>query len=408
MEETENDRPPGLRFDKRGRPFWRATKAAIAAGYPVKNVDLSGCAEDLARVRGRCIRLQREMTEWLTNGGKRPLPVFNGTFGSLLDIYVTDPKSPYHALKHSTTQPYDVYIRMMKIEIGRCRLDRTDGIEVKDWFDSWAEPEKPGDPLQLAKAHMAIAALKAALSFGVLRRLPGCAEFKAIVTELSKSRKLPRPKARKIAMTADQIIAARQAAHEIQHPRAALAYAMQFEGAIRKWDVFGKWVPLNDRQPSAVIFGKRKWIGPTWANVDENLILRWTPTKTEDSTGVEIIIDLRACPMVMEELQWLPQEERKGPLIVNHETGRPYTDDRSAEIWREVRKSAGISSKVWNRDIRKSGSTEARAGGAAIDDLKKTMGHSANADTTERVYDLANLEAFRRVAEARKAHREKK
>jgi hypothetical protein len=25
----------------------------------------------------------------------------------------------------------------------------------------------------------------------------------------------------------------------------------------------------------------QKWIGPTWAHVDENLILRFTPTKTE-------------------------------------------------------------------------------------------------------------------------------
>jgi hypothetical protein len=98
---------------------------------------------------------------------------------------------------------------------------------------------------------------------------------------------------------------------------------------------------------------------------------------------------------------------QKGPLIPDLETGRPYSEDRFNEVWRAVAKAARISSKVWNRDLRKSGSTEARAAGAPIDDLKKLMGHAPDTEVTAEVYDMANLEAHRRIATARKGHREK-
>jgi hypothetical protein len=398
----EEKRPPGLRYNA-GKPIWRATKKAIKAGYPVKSVNLSSLAEDARLLRDRCIKLQREMLEWVS-GGERKLIRFDGTFLTLLDIYHTDPKSTYFQLKHSSRAPYDVYIRMMRIHIGKCRLDRTDGVEALDWFDKWAEPEKPGGKRLIAKARMAIAVLKAALTFGIMRRLPGCAEFRAVLDAC----KFTGLKPRKLILTADQVAAARQAAHEIQHPRAALSYAIQYEGAIRQWDVKGQWLPMSDRTPSAVHYKGKKWVGPTWSNVDENLILRWTPTKTETTTAPEIVIDLRACPMVMEELEFLSPEARKGPLIVNHETGYPYSEDRFGEIWRAAAKIAGISDKVWNRDLRKSGSTEARAAGAPIDDLKKLMGHAPETPVTADVYDMANLEAHRRIAAARKVHRDKK
>jgi integrase len=144
-------------------------------------------------------------------------------------------------------------------------------------------------------------------------------------------------------------------------------------------------VAADDRQPSAVIYKGKKWIGPTWANVDENLILRFTPTKTENTTAPEIVADLRACPMVMEELEFLSPEARKGPLIVDLETGRPYSEDRFNVIWRAAAKAAGIPRKVWNRDLRKSGSTEARQAGAPIDDLKKLMGHAPDTPVTAEV-----------------------
>jgi hypothetical protein len=102
--------------------------------------NLASLASDPRLLRERCIKLQREMMEWLS-GGERKLIRFDGTFLTLLDIYHTDPKSTYFKLKHSSRAPYDVYIRMMRTEIGKCRLERTDGVDAGDWFDAWKQPD---------------------------------------------------------------------------------------------------------------------------------------------------------------------------------------------------------------------------------------------------------------------------
>jgi len=403
MEEQSKNRPPGLRFNGK-RPVWRASKAAIAAGYPLKSVHLSRHADNPARLREYCERLQAEMLSWMAGKKTKVGYGFDGTFRSLLDVYQTDPQSSYRKLKRSSRQPYDVYIRMMRAEIGERLIDACDGRDVDRWFAAWSAAPAEDQPRQVAKARMAIAVLKAALTFGIMCRKPGCAEFRAVIDAMRFEGLPPR----KFVLSADQVTAARTAARAAGHPGAALAYAVQFEGTVRQWDVTGQWVPLDDRAASAVIFKGMKWIGPTWANVDENLILRFTPTKTENTTAPEIVVDLRACPMVMEELQDVPQTARNGPLIVDRAKGRPYSADSFNKVWRAAAKAAGIPAKIWSRDIRKSGSTEARAAGARNDDLQKLMGHAPGSPTTAKVYDQAALEAHRRIAHARSAQRGKK
>ena len=105
---------------------------------------------------------------------------------------------------------------------------------------------------------------------------------------------------------------------------AAFAYALQFEASLRQWDVIGEWIPLDDPRPSALIDGRSKWIGPTWSQIDENLVLRVTPGKTEGSSHARVILDLRFYAMVIEELASVAPEDRNGPLIVNPRTGLPY------------------------------------------------------------------------------------
>ena len=81
---------------------------------------------------------------------------------------------------------------------------------------------------------------------------------------------------------------------------------MQFEGAMRQWDVIGKWVPLPYKQPSSIIDRNNKWIGPMWSQIDPNMILRYTPAKTQFTTGAQVTLDLRECPMVLAELGKVP------------------------------------------------------------------------------------------------------
>jgi integrase len=163
-------------------------------------------------------------------------------------------------------------------------------------------------------------------------------------------------------------------------------------------------VPLADKKPSSVIDGTSKWVGPMWSQIDENMILRYTPAKTQFTSGATVALDLNMMPMVVEELAKVSADARRGPLIVNPRTGLPYRNWYFGEVWRRVREITGIAKEIWNRDMRAAGVTEGRPAGAPTDDLAKQAGHS-NKRTTARVYDRDRLEAARRVAKARTAHR---
>ena len=135
------------------------------------------------------------------------------------------------------------------------------------------------------------------------------------------------------------------------------------------------------------------------------MILRYTPKKTQFISGATVTLDLTMMPMVVEEFAKVPVQARRGPLIVNPRTGLPYRNWYYGEVWRRVRKVAGIRKEVWNRDMRAAGVTEGREAGSPTDDLAKLAGH-ANKRTTARVYDRDRLQAARRVALARAAHRD--
>jgi hypothetical protein len=289
---------------------------------------------------------------------------------------------------------------MLTAEIGARRVDACDGRDARRWFTAWSEPDKPGGRPRIAAARMAIIVLKTALSFGKACRLPGCAEFKATFEDI----RFKAPTPRQEAPTAVEIIAARAAAHNFGHHPAAFAYALQFEASLRQWDVIGQWIPISDPRPSAIIDGGKKWIGPMWSQIDDDLLLRLTPSKTEESSQARVVFDLKAYPMVVEELASMPDTGRSGPLIVNPRTGLPYRHEYFRVLWHKCAAVAGISPSIWNRDLRAGGITEARQAGAPTDDVAKTAGH-ASKRTTAKVYDRDTLEAARRVAKARIAHR---
>lgn len=377
-------------------PYWCATPQAVRAGYPLKTARLSGYAPE--DIPAACQRLQTEMLDWLADRERDELePNFDGTIASLLTIYQVHPESSYRRLKSSSVQPYTVYAKMLIEHVGENRVEDVTGLEIQRWYGAWRGPHD-----RLARAAMALSVLKAALSFGALCGLPHCAALHATTRLL----RLPGPRPRTQAPTAPDVIAARRAAHELRRPRAALAFALQFEATLRVWDVIGQWVPLDDPRPSAVLGGVRKWVGLTWGQIGPDLILTITPSKTERSTGARVTIDLREMPMVMEELAMIPLEARVGPLIVCERDGQPYTAGSWPDLWARVRKRAGLSADLWSRDLRAGGVTEGGAAGASADDRAKVAGHSKSKITAD-VYDRQTVEAHRRTARARKQFREK-
>jgi integrase len=328
--------------------------------------------------------------------------LFDGTIRTVITFWQTEPTSPYHALEASSRHPYDLYARMIVETVGARRVDVIDGRDLRRWHAEWSAPLEANGKPRIAAAHMAIIVLKTALTFAATCRKPGCVELRNILRDM----RFAAPRPRLEAPTAAEIVAARKAAHDLGHPLAALAYALQFDGVMRQWDVIGKWVPLADKKASSIIDGTSKWVGPTWAQLDEHLVLRYAPQKTQFTSGAQVVLDLRTLPMVMEELARVPEEARRGPLIINPRTGFPYRNWYFGEVWRKVCELTGIRKEVWNRDTRAGAVTEARQAAAPTDDLAKVAGH-ANKRTTARVYDRDRLEAARRVAELRKTHRER-
>jgi hypothetical protein len=382
---------PGLRWLK-GVPYWRAGKAAVLAGYPIKNVKLAGLPAE--RVVERCERLEAECRAWLAGDEERGVRL-DGTLGSLLIVYQTHEDSPYRLLKPNSRIPYDHYVRKLREVYGERRLRNLTGLDVKRWHKVWRAPTRPGAPEKLAAAQFALNVLKAAITFGVVCGVPECSRIREFLTVL----RFPGPAPREQAPSAADVAKLIAAAHKLGRHRAALAYALQFETTARQWDVIGQWVPMSDPRPSAILDNGEKWIGPTWAAIDETLTLTLTPSKTEKTTKASVHVHLRKCPMVMAELELIPPEERTGPLIVNERTGLPYRWALWGMAWRDAREEAGLPDSLWNRDLRAGGITEAEKAGVSSDDRSKLAGHSPKVNRD--VYSRDRLAASDRVADAR-------
>jgi hypothetical protein len=398
--ENEKTATPGLKYrpraDGRKIPVWCARADAIAAGFPLKTVNLSETPPEL--LPARCQRLWAEMLDHL---GQRKRPGFDGTIGSLIDVYTTAPESQFQKLKASSLHPYKIYAAKIKAMAGTRRVDALTGLDVMRWHEIWRQPHKPGDKPLLGAATMALNVLKAALAFGQICGFDGCAALLSTTKLLT----LPRPQSRDEAPEAQDIERAREAAHALGKSRAALCYALQFDTTARQWDLIGQWFPLDDPRPSAILGYGKKWIGPAWESIAGG-VLTIMPSKTALTTRARISVDLGLCPMVQEELARVPMADRRGPLIVNEGTGLPYLPNEFAVIWRKVRKAAELSPTLWNRDIRAGGITEGGIAGASADDRAKLAGHSSS-KTTRAVYDRDVIVAANRVAEARAKYRQK-
>lgn len=401
MENEEQVKAPGLKWIKRAggkTPFWVADEVDVKNGYIPKTLNLSYLIDQPDMLKAKCDSLQADMLLWRTGYRADPMK-FDGTIKSLLTIYETHPRSTYRKLKPGSLKPYNHYLGNLKGHIGSVRIDETNGVDLIDWHDVWSENGR-----YLAAATTARAVLFAAVSFGIMMRLPGCAALAEVMRETAKT--LPHPKPRNQSATAQQIIAARAAAHKNGRPSSALTYALCFETVLRLWDVIGQWWPMDQGGISEVLDADRelKWFGLRWEDVDADLVLHYTPSKTADRSGASISYSLKKAPMVMEELQHWPAEKRKGPIIVSEENGLPWRASIFAQRWTVDRKAAGLPATLWARDLRASGITEGRASNASLDDASKVAGHSAT--TSTKKYDRAVLEAADRFADARLRRRE--
>ncbi|PWT71903.1 MAG: integrase [Chloroflexi bacterium] len=416
---------PGLKWRKRTTgppiPYWIAPRQAIKAGFKIKSWNLSRCPPE--DIPGRCQRMYAEALAFASKY-KASIP-YDGTIASLINLYQVHPDSPFQRLSATSLRTYSGYASRLAKQYGERRIADLTGLDVMRWHKTWRTPHGnnyesagynpiPGSrplprsgcksalPRQetVAAAAMALNVLKAALSFGNTCGFRDCAVFRGMISNL----RLPAPKPREEAPDAQDVRLAMEAAVALGCPSAALAYALQFETAARQYDIVGQWVPLMAAHPSGFIAGGKKWIGPTWAAIDADMILTLTPSKTERTTGKRVRIDLKLCPMVMEAISTI--ERRAGPLIVDDRTGEPFWARQFERLWGKVRAAAGLRPTLWNRDLRAGGLTEGSMAGASSDDRAKLAGHSQK--ISQRVYDRDVLVSSSRVNEARAKFRERK
>jgi hypothetical protein len=177
---------------------------------------------------------------------------YDGTLGSLLRAYVSEPESSYKRLTVGSLKPYRHYVGMLAGHVGERRIANVTGLDVLRWIDVWS-----GQGARPAAARFALAVLKAALAFGAICGHTECSRLREIISLLRIKGLEPRDS----VFTVAQIEALRAAAHANGRHSIALATAFQFETGLRLWDVIGKWEPLDAPGLSPVTKDGRKWRG---------------------------------------------------------------------------------------------------------------------------------------------------
>lgn len=398
----EEVKAKGLKWMNRpnGRqPYW--IPSYVPPGEKRYTVPLAHLMDSPGQLLAKCALLQAQMNA-LKAGISSKEGEFDGTLGSLLEKYRSEPDSSYFGLRPHSRKPYAHYLPKLITGHGDRRLDKITGVDLKRWHDAWSDGGK-----HLAASKLMRAVVDAAVSYGIMCRIDACIELREVLK--AASRKIPNPKRREIVITADEVIALRASAHAAGRPSSALAYALVYESTLRLWDVIGQWVPVDSLGISDVVNTRtnKKWFGLRWDDIDANLVLRYVPSKTSMKTGLAVAYPLARAQMVMEELEHWPAEKRTGPVVVYEMNGRPYLSEVFSSMWSNDRKAAELPANIWARDLRASGISEARAAGVATDDAAKVAGH-ASTKTTSAVYDRSALEAAERFADSRTIGRKTK
>lgn len=395
---------PGLKWRSRagGRrvPYWVARADIVKRGYPLSTVPLhvpDDHPNPAAFLADRCRLLQAEMLEW-ASGRPAERAIFNGTLGSLIDVYRADQEGPYSKLQQNTRQFYDYGLDLLKAHAGARRLDKVAGRDIRQWHAHLRKPaaltEKQitagiaENPERPRRAYAAMQMLRVVIGYGVTERLNMCRAIRDVLEEME----FESPARRESQMTYAQVRAFRAKAIELGRPSMALAVTLQFDLSMRQGDVIGKW----SRDEGA---GEPRWHGGlTWSHIKDGVLVKRT-----NKTATKVEHDLARLPDTQAEIARVPAERRVGPIVLCEGTGLPYRRRFYAAEFRRIARLAGIPDDVWSMDARAGAVTEALDAGADDSDVMNTAGHT-QVSTTHR-YNRSSLKKTGRVADLRIASR---
>jgi hypothetical protein len=362
-----------------------------------------------------CVRYHAEQLKWARGGvADDPKSLFDGTVGSLIDVYQTHKRSPFNTMRYETQVRYAGYLIALKAAIGGVRIKHISFDDISTWQEEFADDGDGGKPKKYRAARM-IAHLSAMCTFGalVLPESAGCHALCDVFTKMAKAKLMgTSARRRKEYMTAVQCRLLRIKAHEMGWHSVALAQAISFELGTRQKDVIGEWLPQAWPGVTDIHWGPRKWLmGMRWEDIDADLILTHRLSKSvrgrknlmDADVGTMKSWDLKVYPMIMDELACGPVDRAKlpasGPLIVCESIGRPWIGAYFRRVWRKIATAAGVPPAIQNRDSRPGAATEAKLAGASREDVQRQLGH-AKGETTE-IYLREELEEARKMATLR-------
>ena len=406
---------PGLVWRERKKTwvaYWQARSDLVKRGYAPGAKKLWEGTEpdeiDKAEIASQCEDLQSAMLIWgrERDAGGKLFPLV--TISNLIHKYQHDEDSAFHKKQYEARQGKAALLKRIDKRFGDVMLAEITGRMILSWYKEWSDN---GQKVSAGGAF--IATLRTMFRFGA--GLLDDAECSRLAGTLS-SQSYKGTKPREVALSAEQAIAVRKAAHARDWHYMALAQAIQFECTLRQKDVIGQWVPVKEPGVSDVIRTKmykgqkktKKWItGIRWERIDENLILRHVTNKRNK----KIEIDLKLAPMVMEEFQAIfgstdrAAMKASGPVIICEFDKHPYYSTEFRRKWRKVADDAGVPKHVKNMDTRSGAITEAAAAGADMEKVRKAATHSNVAQTQN--YSRDDAKATAEVMALRVARRNK-
>jgi len=316
-------------------------------------------------VRKACIAFQEEMY------GEKPAKE-TGTIRALINAFQTDPDSGYHGADYDTRRHTDALLKRIDKLAGGLKLAEMGARDIKRLYEDIRYPDgKEGRDIK-STGHAAMTHFRRAFSFGVIYEIdPNCIRLKTILSEM----KFPKGSARTEAMTFRQCEDIIAAAHAAGMPSIALAQALQFDLRARQRDIIGLWLPVSERGISVIDhYHGRKWLrGLRWEEISSAMFLSHPASKT----GKPIERDLTLYPMIVAELDRIPAEKRRGPIVVSELTGRPWKNNNFRDHWRKAATAAGVPKSVWNMDSRAGGITETiEATGGNLEAARKEADHA--------------------------------
>ncbi len=381
---------PGLNWSKFKYPRWKAPKRYAEAGYHLIDVKLEGVRGDgLDALRAqRCRELTRDMLRWwegLDHNGPKA-----GTYGHLIQKYLTDEFSPFQKVKPITQKGYAEFLNRWIPVIGEMQVG---DLGYEGIMRIHTAMENKGRSASYIKRMFTM--LRLVTRYGRLTQFPGAGNVAGILGDM----RIANPPKRAVAPTREQVYAIVEEADRRGLIAVSVGTILCFELCLRAVDVRGQWHVSEDQ--SGIWHEGKQWRdGLTWDMFSPDLTsFSKVISKTAKSLPEPYTFDLTPLPHLIERLKLLHKSgSGVGPVIVSG-TGRPYTLYSWSQAFRRIRDDLNLPEEITAMDLRAGGLTEAKQIG--LDPLMiRDAGQHKKVDTTDG-YMRARSDSANKVVQLR-------